>query len=103
MKIDEKERDFRNKVKIWSKKMQVFPYEVHLKRMKKRWGYCTSEGIVNFNSELLFMDESKQDFVIVHELLHLKVPNHGNLFRSLMSAYLPDWREEEKKLLEICT
>ena len=98
MKIDELEKHFRNKIKIWSKKIRAFPIDVRLKRMEKKWGYCTSEGIVFFNSELLFLDESIQDFVIVHELLHLKVPNHGKLFKSLMSVHLPDWREIESKL-----
>ncbi len=98
MKVDELEKKFRNRVKAWSKKMRVFPYDVRLERMRKKWGYCTSEKNVNFNSELLFMDEAIQDFVIVHELLHLKVSNHGKLFKSLMSIHLPDWKKAEKKL-----
>ncbi len=63
-------------------------------------GYCTSEGIVNFNSEVLFLDETLQDFVIIHELLHLKVPNHGKLFKSLMSVHLPNWKKIEKRLYQ---
>ena len=51
-----------------------------------------------FNSELLFLDEQIQDFVIVHELLHLKVSNHGKLFKSLMRAYLPEYKDIEIKL-----
>ena len=98
MKIDAMEESFRNKVKKWSKKMKIFPYEVRLERMKKKWGYCTSDGIVYFNSEFLFMDENLQDFVIVHELLHIKFPKHGRLFNSMMSTYLPRWKAIEKNL-----
>ena len=98
MRIDDLEKKFRIKVKTWSKKMKAFPYEVRLERMKKKWGYCTSEGIVNFNSEILFLSEDIQNFVIIHELLHLKVSKHGKLFDSLMSSYLPNWRAIEKTL-----
>ena len=100
MKIDELEKNFRFRVNGWSKKMQVFPHAVRLERMEKKWGFCTSEGVVSFNSELLFLDEPIQDYVIVHELLHLKVSHHGKLFKSLMGAYLPDWEKQEMKLSE---
>ena len=99
MKIDDLGNKFRTKVKIWSKKIKVFPYDVKLERMDKKWGYCTSDGAVYFNSELLFLDEEVQDFVIVHELLHLKIPNHGKLFKSLMAAYLPNYKDVEIKLM----
>ena len=52
MKIDDLGNKFRTKVKIWSKKIKVLPYDIKLERMSKKWGYCTSEGaiylIVNF-------------------------------------------------------
>lgn len=51
---------------------------------------------MTFNEDLLAQNESFQEYVIVHELLHLRVPNHGKLFRSLMSLYLPDWEERAK-------
>jgi len=38
------------------------------------------------------------DYVIVHELLHMKVPNHGKLFKSLMFAFLPDWEKYSERL-----
>ena len=45
---------------------------------------------LTFNEDLLAQNGSFQEYVIVHELLHLRVPNHGKLFRSLMALYLPD-------------
>lgn len=100
MKIDDLGNKFRTKVKIWSKKIKVFPYDVKLERMDKKWGYCTSDGAVYFNSELLFLDKDVQDFVIVHELLHLKISNHGKLFKSLMVTYLPEYKDIEMKLMK---
>ena len=98
MKPDQLEENFRNKVKIWSKKIKVIPCEVRVERMIKKWGYCQSNGIVGFSSELLFLDGELQDFVIIHELLHLKISNHGKLFQSLLSAYLPNWKYLKQKL-----
>ena len=67
-------------------------------RMKKKWGYCTSEGVITFNSELLFLSEEVQDYVIIHELLHLKVVKHGKLFDSIMSSHLPNWKNIARSL-----
>ena len=52
---------------------------------------CSTAGRVSFSSDLLTEDLAFQDLVIVHELLHLQVPNHGRLFQSLLRAYLPAW------------
>ena len=98
MKIDELEKKFRDRIKVWSKKMKVFPYEIRLKRMQNKWGYCTNDGVVYFNSEFLFMDKQSQDLVIVHELLHIKFPKHGKLFNSMMNTYLPNWESIEEQL-----
>ena len=97
MKIDEEIKKFKNEVKIWSKKLKVFPYDVQLRKMK-RWGYCSSNGDVHFNSDLLFKRKELQVYVIVHELLHLKIPNHGKLFQALMSLHIPCWRDLDKEL-----
>jgi len=48
-------------------------------------------GIVTLAEDLADQEEAFQDFVIAHELLHLRVPNHGKLFKALMTAYIPDW------------
>ena len=57
--------------------------------MTRKWASCSSKGRVTFNSELFDQPYRFQEFVIVHELLHLKIPNHGKLFKSLLKAYLP--------------
>lgn len=60
--------------------------------MRHKWGSCSSKGIVTLAIDLVEQERDFQEFVIAHELLHLRVPNHGRLFKSLMSAYVPNWR-----------
>lgn len=65
--------------------------------MSRKWGSCSTAGTVTIALELAGRSPHFQDFVIAHELLHLKVPNHGRVFKALMSAHIPGWRELELK------
>ena len=66
------------------------PKEVHLRPMKRKWASCSSLGRLSFNTELLNEPASFRREVIVHELLHLKLPNHGKVFKALLKAYLAE-------------
>jgi len=61
--------------------------------MTRKWGSCSTNGIVTFAVDLAEQERGFQDFVIAHELLHLRVPNHGKLFKALMTVHLPDWKK----------
>lgn len=61
--------------------------------MTLKWGSCSTRGIVTFAEDLADQEARFQDFVIVHELLHLRVPNHGKIFKALMTTHVPDWRK----------
>jgi predicted metal-dependent hydrolase len=84
---------FKSEVASWAATMKVRPAQICVQRMTQKWASCSGKGRVCFSTDLLHEPKTFQDFVIVHELLHLQVPNHGKLFKSLMSAYLPDWEE----------
>ena len=77
----------------WAIKLRVNPRQVRIQHMTRKWGSCSSAGTVTFAADLLNMSDGFQDFVVAHELLHLRVPNHGRLFKVLMSAYVPNWRK----------
>jgi hypothetical protein len=79
--------------------------ELYLREMATKWASCSTDGNLNFNSELLNMEKDIGKYVIVHELLHFKVPNHGKLWKSLMSAYLENWEkiDERLKSIETCS
>lgn len=63
--------------------------------MKQKWGSCSTRGTVTLAHDLADTPGAFQDFVIVHELLHLRVPNHGKVFKALMGLHVPDWRGQD--------
>jgi hypothetical protein len=87
---------FSERVHTWAAKVRVKPKQVRIQRMKRKWASCSREGRVTFSVDLLDEPTSFQNYVIVHELIHLKVPNHGKLFSSLLAAHLPGYRYKSK-------
>jgi predicted metal-dependent hydrolase len=79
---------FRAEVQAWAKRLRVHPKEIHIRPMKRKWGSCSTTGRVTFDAGLLGQPAEFRRRVIVEELLHLRVPSHGKLFRSLLKAYL---------------
>lgn len=90
-----REAVLRLRVAEWSAKLRVTPRAVRVQRMTRKWGSCSLAGTVTLAADLTQQTSDFQNFVIVHELLHLRVPNHGRLFRALMSVHAPGWREHE--------
>lgn len=84
---------FKAAVRDWSARLKVEPSQVRMQKMRNKWASCSTKKCVSFSEDLLKEHQAFQEYVIVHELLHLRVPNHGKLFRSLMSLYLPDWED----------
>ncbi len=87
------EERFRDRVQHWSRRIGVRPKLVQIRAMRRKWASCSTAGRVSFSRDLLKKRAKFRDFVIVHELVHLQVPNHGKLFKSLMKAYVPEWQE----------
>ena len=85
----------RQRVQQWSKRLHVRAPRVRVRDMTRKWGSCSTAGTITLATDLGSQDVGFQDFVIAHELLHLRVPNHGKLFKALMTAHVPDWREHD--------
>lgn len=91
--IDPRTR-LRRRVDHWAKRLKVTPRTVRVRRMVRKWGSCSSNGTITLADDLFDRSDSFQDFVIVHELLHLRIPNHGRLFKALMTVHVPTWKTE---------
>ncbi len=85
-------QELRRRTLGWARKLRVNPKVIRIQAMRRKWGSCSSRGTVTLAVDLADEDHRFQDFVIVHELLHLRVPTHGRLFKALMTAYVPGWR-----------
>jgi predicted metal-dependent hydrolase len=66
------------------------PEMLHLKRLRSKWASASSTGRLTFNTDLLRESSDFRIEAIIHELLHLKVPNHGKVFRALLKAHLAE-------------
>jgi len=89
---------FRARVTEWASTLDVPVQGVYVRTMRTKWASCSTNGILTFNRELLELDTQLWDYVIVHELLHFEVPNHGKLWKSLMRAHVGDWEACEARL-----
>jgi len=80
-------------VERWASKIGVQPRRVQIQRMTTKWASCSPSGRICLSKDLLDEGAEFQEVVVVHELLHLRVPNHGKLFKGLMAAFLPGWED----------
>lgn len=78
-------------VQQWAQVLRVTPAQVRVMGMTRKWGSCSRKGRVTLSTRLLRKPVFFQNCVMVHELLHLRIPNHGKLFKSLMNLYVPGW------------
>jgi len=76
----------------------LHPTSVTIRVMKTRWGSCSASGRLLLNSRLIALSPSSIDYVIAHELCHLRVANHGPRFERLLARVMPDWRDRHARL-----
>ncbi|MDQ1264353.1 MAG: hypothetical protein QG559_1354 [Campylobacterota bacterium] len=72
--------------------------EVRFKKMKRRWGSCSSKKIITLNTQLLKLKKEHIDYILIHELSHLVHMNHSKNFYSLIGRYMPHYKEIHKEL-----
>ena len=85
----------------WEKKTGLYCDSWQTKYMTTRWGTCnTNTKKIWFNLQLAKKPVECIEYIILHELAHLKVKNHGNDFVAILDSYMPYWRETKKKLNE---
>ncbi len=72
--------------------------QINIRDQKTRWGSCSRSGNLNFNFRLLYLSSESRDYVVVHELCHLKEFNHSRAFWGLVAREVPNFRELRAKL-----
>lgn len=94
----EQREKFARRTRDWAARLDVRVRAVTIRKMRRKWASCSSAGRLTFDESLLAKSSDLQDYVIVHELLHVNVPNHGKLWKSLMRAHLGDYERLERLL-----
>jgi predicted metal-dependent hydrolase len=89
---------FKQRVRHWARKLDVPVAWLAIRPMRQKWASCSTNGHLHFSTELLSLDPELWDYVIVHELLHFSIPNHGRLWKALMRAHLGDWESAAERL-----
>lgn len=87
-----------NKVIEYAKAMGVRPIAVKVNGAKTRWGSCSGNNSINFSWRLIMADEDVIDYVVVHELAHIKEHNHSPRFWAVVESILPDCNARKQKL-----
>ena len=90
-------QDLKRRTLAWATKLRVNPRVVRIQAIRTKWGSCSAGGTLTLAADLVEEDTRFQDYVIVHELLHLSIAAHGRLFKALMSAHVPGWRQLEER------
>lgn len=85
--------EFKDFARIWANRIGVRPTRIQVQAMKTKWASCSASGAISFSADLLRERRTFGEAVIVHELLHLRVRNHGPVFRSLLRAFLSNHEE----------
>ena len=86
------------RTEMWAKKMGVSYQGVRINAAKTRWGSCSSSGSINFSLRTMMLPENCIDYIIVHELCHLKQLNHSAAFWQEVERVLPDYRKREQQI-----
>ena len=89
------------KLEKWNKELGYKYKSVRIKQLKSRWGSCTSNKGLSFNYKIIFLPEIMQDYIIVHELCHLKEMSHSKKFWMFVGEIIPDYHNINKLLKTI--
>jgi len=90
------------KTSLWATKINVQPERITIKDQKTRWGSCSSKGNLNYNWRIVMAPPEVIDYLVIHELCHLRVPNHSALFWQEVSKFSPNYKNHRTWLQTNC-
>lgn len=89
------------KVSYWNRYYNFDYNRISIKNMKTQWGSCSSKGNLNFNYKCIFLNEKQLDYIVVHELCHLRQMNHSSRFWDLVAQTIPDCKQLAREVRSI--
>ncbi|CUQ38132.1 putative metal-dependent hydrolase [Clostridium paraputrificum] len=79
---------------------KIIPKEIKVKKLKSRWGSCSYDNMLVFNSKLIMFRNEAIDYVVIHELCHMIHKNHSKDYWALVKNIMPNYEQEHKYLRE---
>jgi predicted metal-dependent hydrolase len=86
------------RIKKWCEQAGLKPNQIKFQKLEKRWGSCTPENNIILNYLAIKLPFTLIDYLIVHELCHIKEKNHSKAFYSLLSKYIANWKSLDEKM-----
>jgi len=91
---------FPKRADYYAQQLGVTYDRIRIANQKTRWGSCSSKGTLSFNWRLMLAPPKVLEYVVVHEVCHLKEMNHSPRFWKLVEKFMPDYKEYKKWLKE---
>ena len=88
------------RVNYYSNRLKLFPKRINITSAKYRWGSCSRDNRLSFSWRIIMAPLSVIDYILIHELVHIKEKNHSKRFWSYLESILPDYREHKRWLKE---
>lgn len=98
--IESARRLLEERTAYWAREIGVRPSRIFIREQKSRWGSCSSRGNLNYNWRVVMAPLEVVDYLVVHELCHIKAPNHSKDFWLLVGQSVPDYKIQRKWLRE---
>jgi hypothetical protein len=92
--MEEARRIFESNVKKYSKRIGVAVKGIAIKNLRNRWGSLSENGVINLNVNLIKAPEEVMDYIIVHELCHLKIKEHSHHYWDLLHKFMPNYHDK---------
>lgn len=92
------EKEVESAMEKTRKMVGLAPEEYKIKKIKYAWGTCSSRKVITINQNLMMYSRKAIEYVVLHEICHLKYMNHSKKFWEMVESYMPDYKEAEKEL-----
>lgn len=90
-------------VEFWADKMNLSPSDLRFRKTKRQWGSCSGKNVLSFNTMIMKLPQDVIQYIIIHELAHIKHKHHQKDFWQLVEHYLPDYKRQVKELKNYTT
>lgn len=92
------EKEVESAMEKTRKMVGLAPEEYKIKKIKYAWGTCSSRKVITINQNLMMYSRKAIEYVVLHEICHLKYMNHSKKLWEMVESYMPDYKEAEKEL-----